>query len=160
MLSSRVFAAIDAKTGGFIDLFKTQVELPYTSLLEALNEGEISRQREALQKGFEAMDAYMRENASQAGPFFSGVTPGIAETTIAPCVFRMCATLPAIRHMDAVRLCKDRGAERVLAWMEGVLENPTECCDVLPAEVYIHHARRLYVTYETALVHVALAEAS
>ena len=134
----------------FIDMFKKNVEEPYVKLLQAITADDAAIEWDFICTGFVQMDDFLERYASHDGPYFLGLEPSLAEAAIAPSLYRMYATLPAIRDLELLTTCEELRLERFSKWIREVLDRPTDCCDVLalPQHVYVHLARRLYVKYE------------
>ena len=152
--SARVFFSPEnlrqrLKTQGFLDLFR-ETEQRYTRLLRASNGDAAGVAWDAFCLGLREMEEYLAANAAAAGPFLLGSEPGLAEASIAPALFRMVATLPALRGVELLPACEEMGLERLAAWLAVVLARPADVCDVatLPSHVYVALARKLHVTYE------------
>ena len=126
------------------------MEEPYTRLLQARDAATAGTEWDNVCFGLRNLDAYMLEHASKDGPFFRGGEPSLAEAATAPALFRMVATLPALRNLELVGACEEMELSRLTPWLAEVLDRPADCCDVqpLPAHVYVHLARKLHVRYE------------
>ena len=154
--SARVFnapteAALRARMDGFVERFKVGVEQPYIALLAAPSAATAAVEWRTLCAGLAELDAFMTTfDGDGDSPFaLGGDAPSLAEATTSPSLYRMNATLPAVRELDILLACAEIGAMRVHRWIAHVLANPGECCDVaeLPSDLYVHLARRLFVTY-------------
>ena len=152
--SVRVFlspenARVRVQLHGFIDAFKHRVEEPYTELMKATGPEAAAASWEAVCAGLATLDQYLNLLASPEGPFFLGDEPSLAEAATAPALFRMMATLPAVRDLDLVAACDELKLDRVSAWITEVLARPEDCCDVavLPPAEYVHLVRRLHVKF-------------
>ena len=134
----------------FINMFKKHIEEPYIKLLQADSADDAAVEWDVLCSGMALVNNYLEENASRDGFFFLGREPSLAEAATAPQLYRMCATLPAIRDIELLKACRDLELSRLYIWLKEVLNRPSDCCDVLalPEHVYIHLARRMYVKYE------------
>ena len=151
-----------ARTRGFVDTFKSSVEEPYIRLLQAQDATGAAAAWCQMREGLTALDTFLtahgrKGSGSGSGAatpkkwYFQGDEPSIAEAGTAPSLCRMNATLPVVRGMPKLAdTCQKMGLERLAKWVAEVLGDPAACCDVaeLPAEAYVHMARRLHVTYE------------
>ena len=156
--SSRVFLPPEdlrarTRVHGFIDAFKHRVERAYVTLLQAPNAAGVARAWRGMRTGLRELNAYMAKHASPDGPYFAGADPGLAEAATVPSLHRMCVTLPALRNVSVLRACDAMRLTAVARWMRHALQNRAACSDVseLPVEVYVQHARQLFVAYEGPL---------
>jgi len=88
--------------------------------------------------------------------FPSSLSSGLASsahvcalTFAPPPPLRRAFQLPAVRDLDLSAACEDLGLPRLAAWINAVLSNPHDCCDVavLDASEYVHLARRMHVRF-------------
>jgi len=155
--SARVFlpatdAAARAREQAFLDCFASGVEHAYATLLAAPDADAAASAWGAVCIGLRTLEVVMMA-WPEAGPspyVLGGEGPSLAEATAAPTLYRMNATLPAVRGLDLLRACASLGLTRTARWITHVLANAGACCDVaeLPSDVYIALARRLSVTYD------------
>lgn len=139
----------------FVVTFRDRVEGPYIHLLQASNAAEAAVAWATMKKGFRELDDRLAHQASllgcrMVGGYFLGKVPSVAEAATASTLWRMNATLPAVREMQPLdALCQTLGLVNLTRWVKHTLANPTQCCNVavLPDTVYVRMARRLFVKY-------------
>lgn len=155
--SARIFlapadTAERARVDGFVDCFTREVERPYNRLLAAPNADDAATAWRAVCDGLRLLNAFMeREPCENTGAYvLCGGGPSLAEAATSPSLYRMSATLAAVRGLDLLKEAEGMGVASVARWMAHVLSHPGECCDVaeLPSDVYVHLARRIVVTYD------------
>ena len=126
------------------------METAYTRLLQATSAVVAGIEWGAVCAGLQRLDSYLVKHASREGPWFLGDEPSLAEAATAPGLFRIAATLPALRNLELMGACVELGLTRLSKWLAEVLARPDEVCDVQirSAEEYVTLARKLHVRYE------------
>ena len=130
-----------------------RVEEPFNRCLQAADAEAAATEWDAICDGLRRVNACliaMGKGVELEGPFFYGGNATAAEAATAPTLFRMLATLPAVRDLELVSACRELRLERLLTWLTAILERPDECCEVraLPPDVYVELARKMHVRFE------------
>ena len=79
----------------------------------------------SFEEGLVKANAFLEAAGSSGGPFLFGDRFTLAECNAAPFVQRACFVLPSFTEVDPLKICDEKGLDRLKEWITATLDRPS-----------------------------------